>query len=102
YVSYPEGNVRRITNDSIDYSSLTSTSDSHTLVTMQVDRLTSIWVISDQAGQAQQVTSGVGHTNGVSWTPDNKLLLSSISAGDLNIWRMSTDGNEKTQLTTNT
>jgi serine/threonine protein kinase len=102
YVSYPDGSVRRITNDSIDYYSLTATSDSHTLVTMQVDRLTTIWTMArDHMDDAQQLSSGVGHTNGVSWTPDNKLLYSLITGADLNIWRMSTEGGEKIQLTSN-
>lgn len=102
YVSYPRGTVRRITNDLIDYHGVTATADSHTLVSMQEDRLTSIWVMpSGGTGPAKQVTSGVGHTNGVNWTSDNNLIYSSLAAADLNIWRMSPEGADKTQLTLN-
>lgn len=102
YVSYPEGKVRRITNDLIDYNSLALTADSQTLVTLQVDRLTNIWVMPNgEIGRAKQITSGVGHTNGLSFTPEGKILYSSITAGDLNIWLMEPDGSRKTQFTVN-
>ena len=102
YVSYPEGKVRRITNDLIDYNSLALTADSQTLVTLQVDRLTNIWVMPNgETGRAKQVTSGVGHTNGLSFTSEGKILYSSITTGDLNIWLMESDGSRKTQLTVN-
>ena len=102
YVSYPKGSVRRITNDLIDYDSLAVTADSHSLITLQVDRLTSIWLSkSDDTQQPRQISSGVGHTNGVSWAGSDKLLYSSAAGSELNIWRMSPDGNEKTQLTAN-
>ncbi len=102
HVSYPEGKVGRITNDLIDYNSLALTDDARTLVTLQVDRLTRIWVIPNgEVDRAKQITSGVGHTNGVSWTADGKILYASVSGGDLNVWVMESDGNRKTQLTAN-
>jgi len=102
YVSYPEGRVRRITNDLIDYNSLALTSDSKTLVTLQVDRLTNIWVMPNgETDKAKQVTSGVGHTNGLSFNAEDKILYSSITTGDLDIWLMEPDGGRKTQLTSN-
>ncbi|MCM3905412.1 MAG: serine/threonine-protein kinase [Pyrinomonadaceae bacterium] len=101
-VSYPEGRTARITNDLIDYNSLAQTDDARTLVTLQVDRLTNIWVMPNgEMGRATQITSGVGHTNGVSWTPEGKILYASVTGGDLNVWLMEADGNRKTQLTAN-
>ena len=100
YVSYPEGKVRRITNDPIDYNSLALTADSHTLVTLQVDRLTSIWMMKGlETQQARQITTGVGHTNGVPWTSDDKILYSSATGSELNILRVRPDGSGKIQLT---
>ena len=102
YLSYPDGKARRITNDLTDYNDLASTADSRTLVTVQADRLTSIWVMpKEEMGRARQITSGVGHTNRVSWTPDDKILFSSISNGDLEVWLMESDGNRKTRLIAN-
>ena len=100
HVSYPEGKVGRITNDLIDYNSVAMTDDARTLATLQVDRLTNIWVLPNgEMDRAKQITSGVGHTNGVSWTPDGKILYSTVASGDLNVWLMEADGNRKTQLT---
>jgi TolB protein len=102
HISYPEGKVGRITNDLIDYNSVALTDDARTLVTLQVDRLTNIWVMPiDEMARAKQITSGVGHTNGVSWTPDGKVLYASVTGGDLNVWLMEADGSRKTQLTAN-
>jgi serine/threonine protein kinase len=100
YLSYPEGKVKRITHDFTDYESLSLTADSRTLGTVQTDRLTNIWVITNgEMERARQITSGVGHTNGVSWTPDGKILFSSVTSGDLDLWLMASDGNHKIQLT---
>lgn len=100
YLSYPEGKVRKITNTFADFSQLALTADSRTLVTVQADRQTSIWVMpAGDMAQARQITSGVGHTNRVSWTPDGKLLFSLITNSDLDVWLMEPDGLKKTRLT---
>ena len=78
------------------------TADSRTLVTVQTDRQTTIFVIANgEMARARKITSGVGHTNRVSWTPEGKLLFSSTTNGDLDIWLMEPDGVRKTRLTGN-
>jgi serine/threonine protein kinase/dipeptidyl aminopeptidase/acylaminoacyl peptidase len=100
YVSYPQGEVRRITNDSNDYKDLSITADSNSLVSVQSNRLVSMWVAPDgDAGRATQITSGVGWTYGLAWTPDGRIIYSTMASGKLDLWSMRRDGTEKTQLT---
>ncbi len=44
FVSYPSGKVRRITNDLNDYLNVSLTADSSSLVTVQFERVSDIWM----------------------------------------------------------
>jgi serine/threonine protein kinase len=100
YISYPEGEVRRITNDSNDYKDLSLTADSNSLVSVQSNRLINIWVAPNgDAGRATQITSGVGWTYGLAWTPDDRIIYSTMASGNLDLWSIRANGTDKTQLT---
>jgi Tol biopolymer transport system component len=62
HVSYPEGEVRRITNDLNGYGtiSLGLTRDSKVIVTVQEDWSTQLWsvAVGDKGGSARQITQG--------------------------------------------
>ena len=70
HVSYPDGEVRKITYDVNNYSQLSLTADSSALVTVQTEGASSVWV------------SPQGNTGGVS-----------------NIWSLPLDGGKPVQLT---
>jgi eukaryotic-like serine/threonine-protein kinase len=100
YVSYPEGEAQRVTNDSNNYRDLSLTADSRTLVSVQYSRLATMWVAPDgDAGRAIQITSGVGWTYGLAWIPDNRIVYSTMASGKLDLWSMESGGANKTQLT---
>ncbi|MGI8898364.1 MAG: protein kinase domain-containing protein [Pyrinomonadaceae bacterium] len=100
YVSYPEGEVQSITKDSNDYNDISLTANSSSLVSVQSNRLTSIWLAPNgDASRATRITSGVGWTYGLAWTPDNRIIYSTVASGKLDIWSMRSDGTDKTQLT---
>jgi serine/threonine protein kinase len=100
YVSYPDGEARRVTNDSNNYRDLSLTADSRTLVSVQYSRLATMWVAPDgDAGRAIQITSGVGWTYGLAWMPDNRIVYSTMASGKLDLWSMESGGANKTQLT---
>lgn len=102
YLSYPAGEATKITNDSSDYYGISLSGDAAKLVTVQSNRLKSIWVAPGaNADQAVETTSGVGHSYGLAWTPDDKLIYSTMASGKLDLWRLQFDGTEKTQLTAN-
>jgi Tol biopolymer transport system component len=102
YLSYPAGEATKITNDSSDYYGISLSGDAAKLVTVQSNRLKSIWVAPGaNADQAVETTSGVGHSYGLAWTPDDKIIYSTMASGKLDLWRLQFDGTEKTQLTAN-
>lgn len=104
HVSYPGGEVRRITNDLNAYgtSSLGLTADSKTLVTVQADKSAQIWVVTPGAdvGQPKQITNGKYDGDSLGWTPDGRILYTAPSGEQADIWSIATDGSANKQLTT--
>jgi Tol biopolymer transport system component/DNA-binding winged helix-turn-helix (wHTH) protein len=102
FVSYPEGAVRKVTNDLNDYHGVSLTADSRTLVTVQYDRLSTIAFSPEKPPSAsQRNTAGMNEGfYGMSWTPEGKLAYASEASGNLDIWIMGTDGVTAEQLTT--
>ena len=103
HVGYPGGAVRRITNDLNAYgtTSLGLTADSKTLVTIQADRSAQIWVVSPgaDASRATQVTSGKNDGETLAWTTEGKILYTTPSGEQSDVWSAATDGKTKEQLT---
>jgi serine/threonine protein kinase/sugar lactone lactonase YvrE len=99
YVSYPEGNVRRITNDLNAYgtSSLGLTADSKTIVTVQADKSAQIWVLApgEDASHAKQLTNGKYDGDSLAWTPDGNILYTTPSGEQSDIWIAAADGSTK-------
>ena len=103
--SYPQGEVRRITNDlnAYDAYSLSLTADAHGIVSVQGDPISNIWVAPDgDASRARAVTARKnvqeGHY-GVAWTPDGKVLYDSDAGGKSSIWVVNADGSDPKPLT---
>ncbi len=105
YVSYPEGEARRVTNDLNNYTGVSLTTDSNRLVTVQSETSASIWLAPNgEANRATRITSGVGRIDGrdgLAWTPDGKIVYASNASGNLDLWTMSADGNNQRQVTEN-
>ena len=104
YVSYPGGEVRRVTNDLNAYgtSSLGLTTDSKTLVTVQADRSAQLWVASpgDDLSKAKQITSGKYDGDSLAWTSDGRILYTAPSGEQSDVWSIAADGTANKQLTT--
>ncbi len=104
YVAYPDGEVRRITNDLNAYgtSSLGLTADSKTLVTVQADKSAQIWVVAPGADltRAKQITNGKYDGDSLGWAPDGRILYTAPSGEQSDIWSIATDGSANKQLTT--
>ena len=104
HISYPGGEVQRVTNDLNGYlaGSLSITADSSAIVAAQEDRSSRIWVAPTGKGEdrSRQLTVGkFDGLNGVAWTPDGKILCVLKTGDDSNIWLMNRDGTERKQLT---
>jgi len=102
-IPFPAGEPHRVTNDLNTYVGASITRDGAALVTVQTDRVPNIWVApSGDAARARQITTGAGKFDGfygLSWTPDGRIVYSSVAAGSWDLWVMNADGTGQRQLT---
>ncbi|HEY5883444.1 MAG TPA: protein kinase [Pyrinomonadaceae bacterium] len=103
HVSYPGGDVRRITNDLNAYgtTSLGLTADSKTLVTVQADRAMQVWVTtsSEKPAEPKQITYGKYDGDTLAWTGDMKLLYTAPSGEQLDVWNIDPATTASRQIT---
>jgi Tol biopolymer transport system component/TolB-like protein len=101
YIPYPNGEARRITNDLNDYSTISLDRDSTSLVSVQVQTLSNIYLQKgeEQSVNPTQVTIGSGRYFDLSWAPDGHILYASDATGSADLWVMSADGSEQRKLT---
>jgi len=103
YVSYPGGEVRRVTNDLNAYgtSSLGLTADSRTLVTVQAEKSAQLWVVTpgEDLSKAKQITSGKYDGDSLAWTGDGRILYTAPSGEQSDVWSINTDGTANKQVT---
>ncbi len=103
HISYPGGEVRKITNDLNNYNRLSLTADSSALVTVQTEGEMNLWVAPQgDAGRVKKISSGRsdGQT-GLSWMPGGKIVYTSRGSGFSDIWSIEQDGKNQKQLTAN-
>jgi eukaryotic-like serine/threonine-protein kinase len=103
-MAYPGGDVRRITNDLNNYTSVSASRGGHQLVAVQRELRANLWVApAGDASAARQLFStsngreGVG---GIDWTPDGRILYSASTRGSWDLWIANGDGTQARQLTT--
>ena len=105
-LSYPGGEARRITNDLNSYSGVSLTADSHSLVTVQGEQLSSVWIAAEGKTElARQITAGTRNIDGIlglAWAPDGRVVYSSHASGNLDLWIAGKDGSDPRQLTIDT
>ena len=96
-----EGTARTLTNDLSDYHDADLSADSSSLVTVQRQVLSNVFVSakSETSNRSTQITAGVGRYFDLSWAPDGKILYASDASGVADIYELSTDGLSTRQLT---
>lgn len=104
-VAYPNGEARRVTNDTNDYDDLSLSADSRFLVIRQKLQNLNLWSVSlDDMGRNAQLTFGNAASDGkygVASMPDGRIIFTSSRGGNVDLWIMNADGNGQTQLTKN-
>jgi serine/threonine protein kinase/Tol biopolymer transport system component len=101
-VSYPGGEVRRITNDLNGYGSISLglTADNQTIATVQDDGTRNIWLATPGQTSAQMVPSAK-HSGDLALdtTADGRIVYFDETGSGFEIWTMKPDGDDKRQLT---
>ena len=86
----------KLTQDSESYSGLSATADLTALVTTQVRRDTSLYMIDTVSGEEQNLG---GPTSTVTIGGNNRIYFSSAASGNFDIWSADADGSGRRQLT---
>ncbi len=102
-ISYPSGEVQKVTNDLLSYHGVSMTADSGSIVVTQEDRVLNIWSAPDgDTNRPRQLTRGSAKFEGAAglqWTPDGKIIYTLASGLVPHIWIMNGDGSDPRQLT---
>jgi len=98
FVSYPGGQVRKVTNDPNNYMGASLSRDSGVLLTLQSDWLSNIWVAPDgDSKRAVPITTGKYEgLSGIAWARGGKIIY---GTRDWDIWIMDEDGSHQRLLT---
>jgi Tol biopolymer transport system component/DNA-binding winged helix-turn-helix (wHTH) protein len=103
-VTYPTGELQRITNDLNSYRNLNLTPDNTKLVTVQSEIRSNLWVVeAADPGNARPITNDSANQHGyhgLDWTSDGKIVYTSLANGHRNIWITDADGDQQRQITT--
>ena len=101
FLPYPNGEARRITNDLNGYGevSLGLTADSGTIATIQQVTASSIWITDSNQSESQQQILKTTLPETVTWAPDGKIVYTSRTGENWDIWMANRDGSESRQLT---
>lgn len=107
-ITYPDGKIRRITNDLNSYRSIALTENGKKLVSIQSQGLVNLWVVPDgDAEKAVRLPTGnvinffTSTGSNVSLVPDGRIVYVSNEGGSAGIWITNNDGTNRKQLTAN-
>jgi Tol biopolymer transport system component/DNA-binding winged helix-turn-helix (wHTH) protein len=104
-LAYPDGPLRRLTNDLEGYFWISLSGDGRKLVTRQQRMISHLWLLPDgEVKKAMQLTFGVrcfdGY-QGLAWTPDGRIVFSAKEDDVTDLYSMNPDGSNRVQLTAN-
>ncbi|HEU5239309.1 MAG TPA: winged helix-turn-helix domain-containing protein [Pyrinomonadaceae bacterium] len=96
YVSYPDGETRRITNDLIGYTSISVGGE--TIMAGKVERQSRVWVTNwPNPGPARQAIER-DMADGFAWMPDGRIVYDTNDDGKSHLWTTDLAGTQRQQL----
>lgn len=106
HLSKHGGEARNLSNDLNNYIDLSLTADSNSLATVQLRQEGHLWIApAENAALARQITSGADRVEGgqgLSWTPDERIVYCSVTGDGRDLWIVDADGKNQRQLTVDT
>jgi Tol biopolymer transport system component/DNA-binding winged helix-turn-helix (wHTH) protein len=96
YVSYPDGETRRITNDLVSYTTVSVGGEM--IMAGKVERQSRVWVTNwPNPRPARQVIER-DVADGFAWTPDGRIVYDTNDDGRLHLWLADSTGSQRQQL----
>ncbi len=105
YISYPDGEVTRITNDLLSYgpSSLSITKDASAIVSAQSQSNSTVMIVPrGDASSIREVTRGATRNDGqggLDWIDNERMVYTSYSNGMSHLWVAGSGASDPSQLT---
>ena len=98
YVSYPNGEISRITNDLTAYNFAAISGDGKKIVSVQLTRTNSVWSSPFAESVPRRLTEDTLLIQSLAWTPDNRIIFDSVDNNRAHLWIMNSDGANKRQI----
>lgn len=102
HLSFPEGEVRQITNDISDYASLSLADDDKTMVTTKVDSISSFWTFTPNTKELKQLTAesrNYAGFSGIATAANGKIYFTRRTGKEINVWEADENGKNEKQIT---
>jgi Tol biopolymer transport system component len=100
-ISYPRGDVRRITNDLTNYAAVSATLDGSALVSVQKETPVGLWLMTPgESARASRISQGdFRGVDSIAWMPDRRIVYDARSGEYRNIWITDAQGRNPQQVT---
>lgn len=102
HITYPGGEVQKLTTDLNDYRELSVIPTRNSLIAVQSTQTSDFWVASRSEDlPAMPIThTKYDQISGMAWTPDKRIVHALRRAGEnWSIWSIKADGSDRVQLT---
>ncbi len=98
-VSYPGGELRKITDELASYVGVSLSADCGLLATSLTEQVTNLWVLPEgDSSRGKPITSGKSFIGSLAWTTDNRIIYASGERGPKDISVLATDGTGRKTL----
>jgi DNA-binding winged helix-turn-helix (wHTH) protein/Tol biopolymer transport system component len=101
-LSYPSGEVRKLTNDSNNYLSISLTADRCSIVAARTQQEAHIWLLpGEDPSQGKQLTSGFDKYDGVfsiGWQSDGRIIYEAMPDDKGEFWTIDASGGSSKKI----